>query len=146
MTGFPKRKSIYADDPLMYDVVGACFEVHRELRWALYERAYRIALAHLLAKRGHKVVQEAQADFFFQGEKLSTGLFIDILVDDRLIIELKATECVKPEHHDQLHTYMLLTKKPLGLLVNFHARDLRKDALYRKYIDEVREFYRLPAE
>ena len=114
--------SAYYDDPVMYDVVGACYEVHRELKWVLYERAYKLALTHLLTKRGHKAVMEAPMDFFFQGDCISTGL--------------------RPE----LQTYMLLTRMPLVLLVNFHARNLRNGGLFSKNIREIRQYFNLPPE
>ena len=127
-------------------MVGACFDVHRELKWVLYERAYKLALVHALTKRGHKAIPEAPVDIFFQGERIPSGLYADILVDDRFIIEIKAVDEIKPEHHFQLNTYMLLTKVPLGLLVNFHARDLRKNGIFRKNLKEIQEYYQLPTD
>lgn len=140
------KTGAYRQNQLMYEVVGACIEVHKELKWALYEKAYQLALVHLLKKRGHEVVAEAPIDFYFQGEKLSSGLRADILVDNQLIIELKAVEELTSEHHFQLHTYMMLSKIPYGLLVNFHARDLVRDGLFRKSLDQIRAHYGLPRD
>lgn len=137
------KSSPYFNDPLMYEVVGACFTVHKELKWALYERAYQLALVHLLTKLGHKAVTEAPIDFFFQGDRISSGLRADILVDDRLIIETKCVDELTSEHHFQIHTYMLLSKLPLGLLVNFHAHNLRDKGIYRKSLESIQKFYNL---
>ena len=126
METFDKQDS-FGENSLVYEAVGACLEVHKELKWALIEKAYQKALAHVLRQKGHKVIEEAPVKFRYKGELIPNGFRVDLLVDDQLIIELKATDEIKPEHHAQLQTYMLLSNIPMAYLLTFILKSLLTD-------------------
>ncbi len=104
-------------------VIAACIEVHRELGPGLLESAYELCLARELALAGIPCRCQVPVPVFNKGEVLDAGYRIDLLVDERLIVELKAAKGVPSLVKAQLLTYLKLMKLPLGLGVNFnHVR------------------------
>jgi GxxExxY protein len=111
-------------------IIGAAIEVHRALGPGLLESAYEQCLCHELSVRGMQFGRQLSLPLVYKGVKLDCGYCIDLLVEDAVIIELKSVEKVLPVHLAQLLTYMRLSNKKLGLLINFNER-LLKDGLHR---------------
>jgi GxxExxY protein len=112
------------NDPLTQQVIGCAIEVHRELGPGLLESAYQQCLSHELTlnKISHRI--EKAMPVFYKGVEIECGYRIDVLVDDRLVIELKAVDVMKGIFKAQLLTYMKLSKTPVGLLMNFNVTKL----------------------
>lgn len=106
------------------DVLDAAIEVHRELGPGLLERAYQACLAHALQRRGRAVRVEVPVPLEFQDERVDAGFRIDLLVDDTVVIELKAVEQVTDVHRAQVLTYLKLAGHRLGYLINFNQTKL----------------------
>jgi len=111
---------------LSYEVVGAAIEVHKELGPGLLESVYEKCLKYELEKTGHQVIQQMHVPVTYDNLKFETDLRLDLLVDDMIIVELKAIENVLPVHEAQLLTYMKLLEKPQGLLINFYTDNITK--------------------
>ena len=120
-------------EELSEQIIGAAIEVHRELGPGLLESAYQACLAHELSLRGILFVSQLDLPLTYKGVQLDVGYRIDILVDDKIIVELKAVEKVLPIHEAQLLTYLRLLKKPVGLLLNFSVPVL-KDGIIRRVL------------
>jgi GxxExxY protein len=95
-------------------------KVHRELGAGLLESIYEVCLAHEINKIGLKVERQVQLPIIYDGITFDAGMRLDLLIEDKLIIEVKAVESLLPVHHAQLMTYLKLTKNRLGLLINFN--------------------------
>jgi GxxExxY protein len=117
-------------DPLSSRVLGAAIEVHRLLGPGLLESIYHRALCHELALRGVPFVSQQPVRVNYKGVDLGDDLKLDIHVEDALILELKAVEKLLPLHESQLITYLKLTGRKTGLLINFNVR-LLKDGIKR---------------
>lgn len=109
-------------DPLSYQVLGAAIEVHRLLGPGLLESIYQRALCHELALRGIPYRPQQPVRVNYKGIDLGDDLKLDVLVAERLILELKAVEKLLPLHDSQLITYLKLTSLSTGLLINFNVR------------------------
>ncbi len=114
-------------------VIGAAIEVHPQLGPGLLESAYQACLAHELSLRGILFVSQLDLPLTYKGVQLDVGYRIDLLVDDKVIVELKAVEKVLPIHEAQLLTYLRLLRKPVGLLLNFSVPVL-KDGIIRRVL------------
>jgi GxxExxY protein len=111
---------------LSHDVIASAIEVHRELGPGLLESVYQKALLVELKLRGHECASEVPVKVQYKGNDISNcGYRIDILVNNSLIVELKSVEDIKPVHKKQLLTYLRLTDKRLGLLINFNEQLLK---------------------
>ncbi len=110
---------------LTSQIIGAAVEVHRELGPGLLESAYEACLAWELAARGMKVAREVAVPVRYKGVRLDCGYRLDLLVDDAVIVELKAVRALEPIHTAQLLTYLRLTGHRVGLLLNFHTPTLK---------------------
>ena len=117
-------------DPLTEQVIGAAIEVHRILGPGLLESIYQRALCHELRLRGVRHVPQQRVPVVYKGEDLGDDLVMDVLVEDDLVVELKAVEKLEPIHEAQLLTYLKLSDRRLGLLLNFNVR-LLKDGIKR---------------
>lgn len=102
------------------------FHVHKELGPGLLESVYEAVLAHALADRGLKIDRQKPVEISFRGLVISEGFRADILVEDRLLIELKSVERFQPVHGKQVLTYLRLLDLPLGLLMNFGAATFKE--------------------
>ncbi len=111
-------------DPLTEKVIGCAIEVHRTLGPGLLESTYQQCLAHEFSLHDIPFRLEHPMPVDYKSVRLDFGYRIDLLVDDRLILELKAVEKVKGIHKAQLLTYMKLARKETGLLINFNVRKL----------------------
>lgn len=111
-------------------VLGAATEVHRELGPGLLESTYEKCLVHELRLHGIDAERQVSQPIEYKGLFLDEGYRIDILVEKRLILELKVVESVAPLHLAQLLTYLKLSKLPLGYLLNFNV-PMMKDGIKR---------------
>ncbi len=103
---------------LTKSIIGAAFEVSNSLGCGFLEKVYENALAIELRAKGHVVEQQAQRQVFYRGELV--GLYqADLIVDDEVIVELKATRSREEAHRAQCLNYLRAAEKPLGLLINF---------------------------
>ena len=112
-------------------IIDACIEVHKELGPGLMESVYEVCLLSVLKKKNLDAKQQVLLPVVFKGEKLNKEFVIDILVDDKIILELKSLEIILTVHEAQLVTYLKLADKKLGLLVNFNVT-LLKQGIKRK--------------
>ena len=103
------------------EIVDSCFKVHKALGPGLLESAYETCLEYELQKRGFLVGRQIPQPVIYEEIAIDAGYRIDLLVNDMVIIELKAVEQLAPIHTAQLITYLKLSKKNLGFLVNFHT-------------------------
>jgi len=112
-------------------IIESAFKIHRLYGTGLLENAYKQILVYeLVTKYGLKVEKEKTIPILHEGIKIEAGYRLDLLVSDRVIVELKAAEKILPIHEAQLMTYLRLSGKRLGLLVNFNTR-LLKDGIKR---------------
>lgn len=112
------------------EIIGAAIEVQKALGPGLLEKLYANAMCIELRLTGHLVKQEVKVDVLYKNEVIGNELKLDLLVDDLVIVELKAVSEVHPRMHAQLLTYLRLTNLRLGYLINFNEIRL-KDGLYR---------------
>jgi GxxExxY protein len=111
-------------------VVDAAFAVHSTLGPGLLEVIYESCLFHELTKRGLKVEKQVSLPVVYDGLSLEAGLRLDMLVEDTLMLELKAVEVILPVHLAQVLTYLKLSGRRLGLLINFNVARI-KDGIKR---------------
>jgi GxxExxY protein len=107
------------DDQLTDLIIGQAIRIHRLLGPGLFEQVYESFLAIALAKRGVKVERQVVLPIEFEGHTVDVAYRIDILVEDRIVLEIKAQEKSHPVHARQLLTYLRLRKRRVGLLLNF---------------------------
>jgi GxxExxY protein len=112
-------------------VIGAAIEVHKELGSGSLELVYEVCLFKELKDRNIFVERQVQLPVNYKGEILSKDFYIDILVERELVIEIKSIETINPVHEAQLLSYLRLSHKKLGLLINFNVA-LLKDGIKRK--------------
>lgn len=108
------------------EIIGAAIEVHRELGPGLLESVYGTCLGHLLKERGIAFEAPKPMPVRFRGLVISEGYKLDFLVDNRVVVELKAVEEVHPNHRAQLLTYLKLSGCRVGLLINFNVPILHR--------------------
>ena len=109
---------------LSYKVIGCAMEAYKTLGPGLLESVYEKALIHELNLTGIPVRSQVEVKMNYKGMNIGEGLRLDLLVDGKLIVELKSVEELKPIHYKQLQTYLRLTDCHLGLLINFNVNDL----------------------
>ena len=117
-------------DPLTESVLGAAIEVHRILGPGLLESAYEECLCHELSVKGLTFNRQVALPISYKGIKLDCGYRMDLVVDERLIVEVKTVEKILPIHEAQLLTYLKLTGIRTGLITNFNVPVL-KDGIRR---------------
>jgi GxxExxY protein len=108
------------------EVVDSAFKVHSTLGPGLLESVYETCLTHELRKRGLKVQNQVTLPIIYDGVRLEAGLRIDLLVENQLVVEIKAVEAMAPVFEAQLLTYLKLTRNRLGLLVNFNVPRIKE--------------------
>lgn len=106
-------------------ILDSAFRVHTALGAGMLESAYEACLAYEIRKAGLKVLTQVQLPILYDAINIDAGYRIDLFVEDEVIVELKAVERLLPVHHAQLLSYLKLSKKWLGLLVNFNVPHLR---------------------
>ncbi len=112
-------------------IIGCAIKVHRVLGPGLLESAYEVCLVHELRKIGLKAERQLALPVIYEGLRLDADYFIDILVEDTVVLELKSVEHILPIHEAQLLTYLKLANKKLGLLINFNVT-LLKNGIKRR--------------
>src|SRR5436853_7195087 len=106
-------------------IVDAAMKVHSALGPGLLESAYAACLRHELIKRGLRVASEVPVPVVYDGIKLEAGYKLDLLVEDTVVVELKAVEALVPIHQAQIIPYLKLAKKPIGLLITCYCHHLK---------------------
>lgn len=124
---------MYTEDQLTYMIRSAMFEVQKELGPGLLESVYEEALVLELEAKGLKVERQLECPVYYKGCKLSSKFRIDLLVNDRVIVELKSVETLDRVHYKQLLNYLRITNLHVGLLVNFNSATLDGTNLRRVY-------------
>ena len=107
-------------------IISAAMKVHSRLGPGLLESVYEVCLAHELEKRGHRVRKQPALPVVYDTVKLEAGYRIDLVVDDAVLIEVKAVEALAPVHEAQLLTYLRLSNRRLGFLINFNVALLKQ--------------------
>lgn len=111
-------------DPLVEKVIGCAIQVHRALGPGLLESAYRRCFSHELALQGVPFRSEVAVPVVYKGTRIDCGYRADLIVNESLLLELKAVETVLPIHHAQVMTYLKLLQVKQGLLINFNSKRL----------------------
>jgi GxxExxY protein len=123
-------------DEVSSDVVGEAIRIHRELGPGLLESVYETVLAGSLQRKGYAVGRQVPIDISFEGLQFPGAFRIDLLVDERLIVEVKSVETLSRAHAKQLLTYLRLTRQPVGLLLNFSAETMKEGI--RRLVNDYR--------
>ena len=110
---------------LTKEILGAAFHVHTVMGAGLLESVYATALVYELRKRGMQVATEVAIPVLYEGVDLRLSFRADLIVDGRVILELKSVQALSPIHSKQLLNYLKLTGLPVGLLLNFNTISLR---------------------
>ncbi len=119
------------ENDITYKVRGAIFTVYNTLGAGLFESVYEAALFYQLQKDGLEVKAQVPVPVFYDGIKLDIGFRLDLLVENKVIIEIKSVEELAKVHHKQILTYLKLTGIKVGILVNFNSDDISK-TIFRK--------------
>ncbi|MDZ7336920.1 MAG: GxxExxY protein [candidate division KSB1 bacterium] len=118
------------ENEIARQVLDAAFAVHTKLGPGLFETVYETALAHELRKRGLRVEVQKDLPVTYDGLRIDVGFRMDLLVEGKVVVELKSVEEIAPVHKKQLLTYLRLSGSRLGLLINFNTAHL-KDGITR---------------
>ncbi len=106
-------------------IIGAAMKVHSVLGPGLLEKAYQACLAYEPRRAGFEIKVEVELPVIYESVRIDLGYRIDLIVNDLIIVELKCVEKFAPVHEAQIISYLRLSKKNVGLLINFHVRHLR---------------------
>ncbi|HVO75989.1 MAG TPA: GxxExxY protein [Ignavibacteriaceae bacterium] len=109
---------------MVYKVVGCAIEAHRQLGPGLLESVYETCYVQELIDNNFNIKRQVPIPIIYKGKDLGTTLVLDLLINDLIIIELKAVEVMIPVYKAQLLSYLKLTGKPKGLLINFHCENI----------------------
>lgn len=132
----PQRAVAIPIDDLTNITIEEAIRIHRELGPGLFETVYETVLAGRLEARGLRVARQAPVPLSFDGHWFEVAFRVDILVEDRLVIEIKSIERLGKAHAKQLLTYLRLLKQPVGLLLNFSETTM-KDGI-RRLVNDYR--------
>ena len=110
---------------ITHEILDSAYKVHTALGPGLLESAYRTCLVYELKKKGLKVEEEKPQPLIYEEVKLNCGYRIDILVENRVVVELKTVEAFNDVHIAQVLTYLKLTNNHIGLLLNFYTKSLK---------------------
>jgi GxxExxY protein len=124
-------KFMLEHEQLTESIIGAAIEVHRELGPGLLESTYEECLCHELHLRGLKFERQLELPVTYKGLKLDCGYRMDIVIEDSVLVELKSIEQILPIHQAQLLTYLRLSGKKVGLLMNFNVSVLKSGIVRR---------------
>ena len=126
------------EDQITYAVRACIFNVYNHLGPGLLESVYEEALCYEIQKRGMHLERQKQVPIIYDGIELRTALVLDILVENKVIVELKSVKVLKDVHYKQLMTYLKLSNLYVGLLVNFNTTDLQQNIkrIYNKSAHE----------
>jgi GxxExxY protein len=118
------------ENDISFDIRGAAFKVHTELGPGLLESVYEAALSYELSKMGYQIKNQVGVPMIYAEMKMDVGFRLDILVNELVIVEVKSIDALADIHHKQLLTYLKLSGKKLGILINFNSASL-KDSIVR---------------
>ncbi|MCC7393378.1 MAG: GxxExxY protein [Sphingomonadaceae bacterium] len=113
-------------DDVSGDVLDLALRIHRELGPGLLESVYETILAGMLLSAGYPVERQRAVDIFFEGTRFTGAFRVDLLVDNRLVVEIKSVDRLNNAHAKQLLTYLRLMDQPVGLLINFGGATLKE--------------------
>ena len=122
---------------ITHDVIAAAITIHRRLGPGLLESVYETCLAYELEKAGFRVERQKAVPLVYETIKLDCGFRADLVVDGKLVVELKCKECLHPVDEAQLLSHLRLLNFPIGLLINFHVV-LLKDGI-KRMVNNYRE-------
>ena len=120
-------------------IIKCCIDVHKELGPGLMESIYEVCLIEELKENAFKVQNQVELPVYFKGKKLNKNFIIDLIVEDEIIVELKSIETILPVHEAQLVSYLKLSNKKLGLLINFNV-PLLTQGIKRKINGNLKSF------
>ena len=121
-------------DQITGDVLNAAIRLHRELGPGLLESVYETLLAAQLERMGYRVARQFPVDIEFEGLRFQAAFRIDILVDEKVLIEIKSVDQLHASHAKQVLTYLRLTHQPVGLLINFGGATLKEG--FRRLVND----------
>ena len=119
-----------SENELSYQIIGCALDIHKTIGPGLLESAYENALAHDLKELGLNVKQQVPMPFIYKEVKQDVGYRLDLLINNKVIIEIKSLETLAPVHFAQTLTYLKLSNLKLALLINFNSKVL-KDTIHR---------------
>ncbi len=120
-----------SDNDITYQIRGAIYDVYKNLGPGLLESVYEEAMVYELQKRGLKVDRQKSVPICYDGHELQTQLRIDLLVEDRVVVELKSVKEMQDVFWKQTRTYLRLLGLKVGILVNFNTGDILQNSIYR---------------
>ena len=126
----PLRETTMTENEIAKVIVDVAYKIHTRLGPGLLESVYETTMAHELIKSGLRVRRQQAMPVFYDTIRMDIGFRADLTVEDKVIIEIKSIEAISPVHRKQLLTYLRLTDKRLGLLINFNV-ELIKDGITR---------------
>lgn len=118
------------ENELSYNIIGAAINLHKEIGRGLLESVYENALAYDLHELGFDVRQQVPMPFLYKEVRMDVGYRIDMIVQEKVLIEVKSVEVLAPVHYSQVLTYLKLSKLKLALLINFNTKYL-KEGIHR---------------
>jgi GxxExxY protein len=118
------------ENEISFNVIGAAISIHKSVGPGLLESAYEAALAHDLREMGFKIKQQVPIPFYYKNVKQEIGYRADIIVENKVIIEIKSIDSLAPVHFAQTLTYLKISDLKLGLLLNFNSVIL-KNCIHR---------------
>ncbi len=118
---------------LSKEILDACFAVHKEMGPGLLESVYELCLMHEFELRKICAMNQVELPLFYKGKELSKEFRMDVLVENEILLELKAIEAILPVHEAQIISYLKLSDKRLGFLINFNV-SLIKDG-FRRFVN-----------
>ena len=121
-------------DQITGEVLDLSLRLHRDLGPGLLESVYETVLAAKLAEMGYRIARQRPVDIEFEGLRFDAAFRIDIMVEDRLLIEVKSVDQLHAAHAKQLLTYLRLTGQPIGLLINFGGATLKEG--FRRLVND----------
>jgi iron complex transport system substrate-binding protein len=121
-------------DQISGDILDLSIRLHREIGPGLLESVYETVLAGKLIEKGYSVDRQKPIDIEFEGRRFEAAFRIDLLIDQRVLVEIKSVDRLHPAHAKQLLTYLRLTKQPLGLLINFGGATLKEG--FRRLVND----------
>ena len=130
-------------DGLTYQIIGAAIAVHKELGPGLLESVYEKCLIRILNEKGLQISYQQKVPIVFHGIYIESDLRFDNMVENQIIIEIKAVDSVMPIHKAQLLTYLRLANKPKGILLNFNCVNMFKEG-QKTFVTEL--YSKLPKD
>ena len=119
------------DNEITYQIRGAIYDVYKALGPGLLESVYEEAMVYELQKRGLKVTRQMEVPIHYDGHILKTPLRLDLLVEDRVVVELKSVKELQDVFFKQTRTYLRLLNLKVGILVNFNTDDILEKSIHR---------------